>query len=322
MAEASPGRPFPTRLITTEDLDLKEIRRLVDHARELRRRHEQGQELPCQAGKCVVLWFTEPSTRTRLAFASALTKLGASFIDLEPAASSMAKGESMVETARTLNALGMAGVVMRTGHPDGPRLVAEHFGGMVINAGAGSFAHPTQALADLAAVAEKREVWQGGLRMLVVGDIVRSRVARSTVRLWTRLGHQVTLAAPSGGLPQSWLKSPPALVEVTTSLPELGQFDLVMMLRTQREREGIPFPSPREFARHFGLTRGRAAMLKEDALILHPGPYEPGVEIDPEVARTERSLIQSQVEWGVWVRAALMDLMLSSPGGEEGETGG
>ncbi len=322
MAEASPGRPFPKRLITTEDLDLEEIRRLIEYARDLRKRHEQGEGLPSQAGKCVVLWFTEPSTRTRLAFASALTKLSASFIDLEPTASSMAKGESIAETARTLDALGMAGVVMRTGHPDGPGLVAEHFGGVVINAGAGTFAHPTQALADLAAVAEKQEVWQGGLRMLVVGDIVRSRVARSTVRLWTRLGHRVTLAGPLGGLPQSWLKSPPALVEVTTSLPELGQFDLVMMLRTQREREGIPFPSPGEFARHFGLTRERATMLKGDALILHPGPYEPGVEIDPEVARSQRSLIQSQVEWGVWVRTALLDLMLSSASEQGGEAGG
>lgn len=273
-----------------------------------------GPKPPEQAlrGKVVVNLFYEPSTRTRTSFEIAAKGLGADVINITASASSVVKGESLKDTARTLEALGAAVVVIRHPHSGAPHFVARHVRAGVVNAGDGAHEHPTQALLDAVTMRSLRgDV--AGKEVLIVGDILHSRVARSNALALTRLGARVTLVGPPALLPPRELA--PGTRMSTRLDEELPRADIVYMLRIQRERQGAgAFPSLQEYRRLFGLTRDRLALLKDDALIMHPGPANVGVEVDGETVRDPRYAALDQVRTGVVVRATVLSLLAGGNG--------
>jgi aspartate carbamoyltransferase catalytic subunit len=283
-------------------------------------------KVPALRGRSVTILFYEASTRTRVSFEVAAKNLSADVVNITASASSVTKGESLVDTIRTVEALGAQMLVMRHGRSGAPYLAAEHFSGSVLNGGDGWHAHPTQALLDLYTMRERLPAGSvAGRKVVILGDILHSRVARSNV--WT-------LTAGGADL---WLCGPPTLVRgfeawaargaaagrrftVTTDVDAaLRDADVVMALRIQRERmsSGL-LPSLREYAARYGLTRERLALAKPDALVMHPGPMNEGVEIAADVATHERSVILDQVTNGVAVRMALLYLLAGTlpPTGE------
>lgn len=266
------------------------------------------------AGRTVATAFFEDSTRTRLSFTQAAELLGARVLDLAAASSSLNKGESLTDTVRTLSAIGAHAVVMRTRHSGAPAAVATCVPGVcVINAGDGRHEHPTQALGDALTLAEALDRPSfdfAGLRIAIVGDLNASRVARSNIALLSALGAEVVCTGPSA-LVSPWLEAL-GCVCVPTIDDALRGVHGVMMLRIQFERYGSarPIASPREYRAHFGLTVARARAIGPSAVVLHPGPTNRGVEIDPVVADGledgPRSLIAQQVANGVRARMAVL----------------
>ena len=264
----------------------------------------------------VTILFQEASTRTRVSFEVAAQNLGARVVSVTAASSSISKGESLVDTVRTLRALGADVLVLRHARSGAPYLAAEHFGGHVVNAGDGWHAHPTQALLDLYTLA--RHFGDRGLRdrkVTIVGDILHSRVARSNVWTLTAAGADLWLCGPATLLRgfDRWASALPAerRVTVTTDLDEaLRDADAVMALRLQQERQqsGL-LPSLREYTARYGITAERLAAAQPDAVVLHPGPMNEGVEIAPDVATSARSLVEAQVRNGVPVRMAVLSLV-------------
>src|SRR3954462_4027857 len=273
-------------------------------------------KLPTLRGKTVVNLFFEDSTRTPTSFEVAANRLSADVINFSAKGSSVSKGESLKDTALTLEAMGADGVVIRHSASGAPQRLSTWIRGSVLNAGDGTHEHPTQALLD-AFTMRQRLGRLDGLRVAIVGDVLHSRVARSNVLLISTLGASVTLVAPPTLLPvgvEAW----PA--EVSYDLDAvLPKCDVVMMLRVQRERMGAAyFPSAREYARRYGLDTRRVTNLKDDAIVMPPGPMVRGMEIAPEVADGIRSTIQEQVANGVSVRMAVLYLLL---GGAESAIG-
>jgi aspartate carbamoyltransferase catalytic subunit len=268
-------------------------------------------KLPTLRGRTVVNLFFEDSTRTRTSFEVAAKRLSADVINFSAKGSSVSKGESLKDTALTLEAMGADGVIVRHSASGAPHRLATWIRGSVINAGDGTHEHPTQALLD-AYTMRSRLGRVEGLNVAIVGDVLHSRVARSNVLLLDTLGAQTTLVAPPTLLPvgvESW----PALIsyDLDSVLPKC---DVVMMLRVQRERMGAAFfPSAREYSRRYGLDAVRMAALPDDAIVMHPGPMNRGVEIAAEVADSVRSTIVEQVANGISVRMAVLYLLL---GGE------
>ena len=270
-------------------------------------------------GRRVTLLFYEPSTRTRVSFEAAARRLGAEVVNVAVASSSVTKGESLLDTMRTLEALGAGFLVVRHARSGAPYSVARLFGGHVVNAGDGWHAHPTQALTDLYTLrARLPEGRLRGTKVTIVGDILHSRVARSNIWSLTTCGADVWLCGPSPLLRgfERWADAlrPHRRVTVTSDLrAALRGADAVMALRLQREREteGL-LPSGREYARRYGLTEERLALASPHALVLHPGPMNEGVEIAPEVAAGPRSVITEQVANGVPVRMAVLALLAGS----------
>jgi aspartate carbamoyltransferase catalytic subunit len=265
-------------------------------------------KLPTLRGRTVVNLFYEDSTRTRISFEAAAKRLSADVINFSAKGSSVSKGESLKDTALTLQAMGADGVVIRHSESGAPHRLANWVEGSVINAGDGTHEHPTQALLD-AYTMRSRHGRIEGLKVAIVGDVLHSRVARSNVSLLHTLGAHVTLVAPPTLLPvgvSDW----PADVsyDLDATLPGV---DVVMMLRVQRERMGDSyFPSEREYARRYGLDADRMRALPSHAIVMHPGPMNRGMEIAPEVADSARSTIVEQVANGVSVRMAVLYLML------------
>ena len=266
-------------------------------------------KLPTLRGRTVVNLFFEDSTRTRISFELAAKRLSADVVTFSAKGSSMSKGESLKDTALTLEAMGADAVVVRHSMSGAPHRLAGWLRGSVVNAGDGTHEHPTQALLD-AYTMRRRLGRLDGLRVSVVGDVLHSRVARSNVLLLATLGAEVTLVAPPTLLPvgvEAW----PAQVsyDLDASLPKA---DVVMMLRVQRERMGQAyFPSEREYSRRYGLDRHRMGLLPDDAIVMHPGPMNRGMEIAAEVADDpRRSTIVEQVSNGVSVRMAVLYLLL------------
>jgi len=259
-------------------------------------------------GRTIILLFFETSTRTRTSFELAGKRLGADVINISVAASAIKKGETLIDTAMTLNAMHPDILVVRHSDAGAVTLLANHVNCGVINAGDGSHEHPTQALLDaLTITRHKGRV--AGLRVAICGDVMHSRVARSNILLLTAMGAQVRLVAPPTLLPVAIDRMG---VEVFTDMASgLEGCDIIMMLRLQQERmQGTFVPSTREYFRFFGLDREKLACAKPDALILHPGPMNRGVEIDSEVADDiTRSAILEQVELGVAVRQACLELL-------------
>jgi aspartate carbamoyltransferase catalytic subunit len=268
-------------------------------------------KLPTLRGKTVVNLFFEDSTRTRTSFEVAAKRLSADVINFSAKGSSVSKGESLKDTALTLEAMGSDGVVVRHSASGAPHRLSQWIRGSVINAGDGTHEHPTQALLD-AFTMRQRLGRVDGLRVAIVGDVLHSRVARSNVLLLATLGASVTLIAPPTLLPvgvEAW----PAEVGYDLDA-ELPKCDVVMMLRVQRERMNAAFfPTMREYSRRYGLDGDRMAMLPESAIVMHPGPMVRGMEIASDVADSLRSTIVEQVANGVSVRMAVLYLLLGGP---------
>ncbi len=275
-------------------------------------------KVPALRGKTVVNVFYEASTRTRVSFELAAKNLGADVVSVAASTSSVTKGESLLDTVRTLRALGADLVVIRHSEAGAPYLVARHVDAHVINAGDGWHAHPTQALLDLFTIRE-RLGRIAGLKIVILGDILHSRVARSNAWGLARMGARVVFCGPPTLMPPGTGErygGSPWQVEVELDpAVALDGADVVMALRLQRERQtGGLLPSLREYSRVYGLNRDRLALAKPGALIMHPGPMNEGVEIEPDVAHSLESAIEQQVTNGVAVRMALLYLLF---GGEQ-----
>lgn len=332
---SAPPRPFPHRhLLGMADLRAGDIRQVLDLAEtflEVSRRPIK--KVPTLRGKTVINLFLEPSTRTRTSFEIAAKRLSADAVNISGSTSSTVKGETLIDTARNLQAMAPDVVVLRHGASGGPALIARHIDAAVVNAGDGMHEHPTQALLDLLTIRRARfpggrpadapdDAELAGVRVAIVGDIGHSRVARSTLVGLTALGAEVHLIAPRTLMPPGIeaLAVPPGRALCHHQIDEvLPQMDVVMMLRIQMERQGPSgapglFPTLREYSRSYGLGLSRAARLKPGAVIMHPGPINRGVEIDPAVADGPRSLILEQVTNGVAVRMAILYLLA---GGQE-----
>ncbi|EFO79611.1 aspartate carbamoyltransferase [Oscillochloris trichoides DG-6] len=286
--------------------EIEEILVTTDSMKEVLSR--EIKQVPALRGRTVVNMFFEESTRTRISFELAARALSANIVNFTARGSSVEKGESLIDTVRTLQALGADMVVIRHSQSGAPYLVAQHFHGSVINAGDGRHAHPSQALLDLFTIRE-RLGQLCDLKVVIVGDILHSRVARSDIWGLTRMGAQVTLCAPPTLLGPShyWLATWPN-IQISHHLDTaLEGADVVMALRIQKERmQGGLLPSLREYSRHYGLTPERLARLGQHTLIMHPGPMNEGVEISPEAATAPNSVIEAQVTNGVAVRMALL----------------
>ena len=276
--------------------------------------HRDIKKVPTLRGKTVIILFYEPSTRTRVSFEQAGKILSADVINVSSGGSSAQKGESLYNTALTLQAMNADVIVIRHPHSGAPHFLARHIDSIVINAGDGSHAHPTQALLDLYTIRAHLGSLEG-LKVVIVGDILYSRVARSNLWGLTKMGAQVVLCAPPTLMPLDLLSEyrsaaghPFASVQVEPSVERaLEGADVVMTLRLQLERQHAGhLPTLREYSRTFGITPGRLELAKPNALVMHPGPMNEGIEIDPEVAHGVRSVIEEQVTNGVAVRMALL----------------
>lgn len=292
-------------LLTTEGLDRSEIESLLDLAvgfSEVLARDIP--KVPSLRGLTVATLFFEPSTRTRLSFERAAKALSADVMSFTPSTSSLTKGESLKDTALTIQAMGADIIVVRHAATGAPWRVAEWVDCPVINGGDGSHQHPTQALLD-ALTLHQRFGKLDGLRVGIVGDIRHSRVARSNIHCLSALGATVTLIAPPTLLPLDLSGWP---CQVTHDLDEaLEHLDVVYLLRIQMERGGATvFPSLPEYVGRYGLTRARFDRLHPEAVVMHPGPMNRGVEIAPDVADDERSLVLEQVTAGIAVRMAVL----------------
>ena len=297
-------------LLSAADLTLEDATLVLDTATELAQLTERAtvKKLPTLRGRTVVNLFFEDSTRTRTSFELAAKRLSADVINFSAKGSSVSKGETLKDTALTLEAMGSDAVVVRHSWSGAPVNLSRFIRGSVINAGDGTHEHPTQALLD-AYTMRQRLGRVEGLRVTIVGDILHSRVARSNVLLLSTLGAEVTLVAPPTLLPTGVDAWPCAVsYDLDAVLPKS---DVVMMLRVQRERMGAAyFPSTREYSRRYGLDVRRAQALSDEAIVMHPGPMVRGMEIAAEVADGLRSTIVDQVANGVSVRMAVLYLLL------------
>ena len=301
-------------LISAADLSRADALLILDTAEELAQLADRPiKKLPTLRGRTVVNLFYEDSTRTRISFEAAAKRLSADVINFSAKGSSVAKGESLKDTALTLEAMGADAVVIRHPASGAAHRLAEWVQGSVLNAGDGTHEHPTQALLDAFTIRRRLMGGRGagldGLRVTIVGDVLHSRVARSNVLLLSTLGAEVTLAAPPTLLPLAVGSWPCAVSYDLDS--ELPKSDVVMMLRVQQERMNAAFfPSVREYSRRYGLDTARMARLPDHAIVMHPGPMNRGVEIAAEVADSSRSTIVEQVANGVTTRMAVLYLLL------------
>jgi len=302
-------------LLSAADLDAKEAMRVLDTAAELATLTDRSvKKLPTLRGRTVVNLFFEDSTRTRISFEIAAKRLSADVINFAAKGSSVSKGESLKDTALTLEAMGADAVVIRHPASGAPHRLANAgwIHGSVVNAGDGTHEHPTQALLDAYTLRERLRQGSGdldGLRVTIVGDVLHSRVARSNVLLLSTLGADVTLVAPPTLLPTGVETWPCTFTyDIDSVLPTS---DAVMLLRVQGERmQAAYFPSSREYSRRYGLDRDRMGRLPEHAIVMHPGPMNRGMEISADVADDDRSVMVDQVTNGVSVRMAVLYLML------------
>jgi aspartate carbamoyltransferase catalytic subunit len=305
-------------LLSAADLSRDDATLILDTAAELARIADRPiKKLPTLRGRTIVNLFYEDSTRTRTSFEAAAKRLSADVINFSAKGSSVSKGESLKDTALTLEAMGADGVVIRHEASGAPHRLSGWIKGSVVNAGDGTHEHPTQALLD--AFTMRRHLGSlDGRRVAIVGDVLHSRVARSNVLLLKTLGADVTVVAPPTLLPVGIENWPCGFsYDLDAVLPKA---DVVMMLRVQRERmKSSFFPNAREYSRRYGLDAARMAMLPEQTIVMHPGPMNRGMEIAAEVADSERSVIVEQVANGVSVRMAVLYLLL---GGSASAIGG
>ncbi len=295
-------------ILDMESLSVDEINMILDTADRMKEISQRPiKKVPTLRGKTVVLFFYEPSTRTRTSFDIAAKRLSADSLSISASSSSMVKGETLMDTARNLEAMKPDVIVIRHSSAGAPHMLARMLKPSIINAGDGAHAHPTQALLDLMTVRENKGELRG-LRIAIIGDISHSRVARSNCVGFTKMGAHVVLAGPPTMIP----KGIEAFGVSVAPRVEDAVFDadVIMMLRIQKERqERFLFPTEREYSKVYGLTKEKMKQAKDDVLIMHPGPMNRGVEIAVDVADGPYSIILDQVTNGVAVRMALLYLV-------------
>ncbi len=310
-----PGANGRRNVLDLDDFSRPEIEGLIQNTESMKEVLQRDiKKVPALRGKTVVTMFYEASTRTRVSFEQAGKILSADVINVSGGGTSVEKGESLYNTALTLQAMNADIIVIRHSHSGAPHFLARHLDAAVINAGDGAHAHPTQALLDLHTIWSRRGRVDG-LKVVIVGDILYSRVARSNLWGLTTMGAEVVLCAPPTLIPSDLLNGrasteehPFASVRIETDVERaLVGADVVMALRLQLERQRAGhLPTLREYSRRWGITARRMELARPDAIVMHPGPMNEGVEIDPEVAHGASSVIEEQVTNGVAVRMALL----------------
>ena len=294
-------------LVAIEDISAAEIYRVLDTASAFKQVGTRDiKKVPSLRGKTMVNFFVEPSTRTRTSFELAAFRLSADVVNISASTSSLTKGETLKDTARNLEALHADIIVLRHSSAGAAKFLAERLSSSIINAGDGAHEHPTQALLDVFTIREKKGRVEG-LHVAIIGDILFSRVARSNIHALLKLGARVTLVGPSTLVPREFERMG---VTVTHRIDDiLEDVDVLNLLRIQHERQRQEyFPSLGEYTAFFGLTKERAARLKPDTIIMHPGPINRGVEIDSDIADSGQSVILDQVTNGLAVRMAVLYL--------------
>ena len=303
-------------LLSIEDLSVEEIEEILKNARSMKQILQRDiKKVPTLRGKSVINLFYENSTRTRTSFELAGKYMGADVVNINASSSSVTKGESMRDTARTLDNMAADVIVMRHNESGAHKILAESVKARVINAGDGRHEHPSQALLDTLTILERKESLKG-LKIAIIGDILHSRVARSDILIFNKLGADIWLCAPPTFMPS---QAAQLGAHVTYSLEEaLKDADVLIMLRIQLERQGSGFyPSIREYTNFYGLNTKNIKLAKEDCIIMHPGPVNRGIEISYEVAELPNALMSEQVHNGLAVRMALLYIM---GGGKASET--
>jgi len=307
-------------LLDIQSLDTEEITLICENARYFKDLFTRSvKTVPVLRGKTVCTLFYEPSTRTRISFELAAKRLSADMINVAVSTSSVVKGESLIDTVHTMEAMKADYIVMRHAASMAPHFLSKNINASVINAGDGFHAHPTQALLDAYSVLEKKGSLKG-LTIGIVGDLKHSRVARSDIEVFKRLGARVILCGPPTLVPDGFSIYD---VDITYNLDEiLPELDVINMLRLQLERQkGSHFPSLREYHRQFALTEGRLERCKSDIIVMHPGPINRGIEIDHQVADSSNSIINEQVTNGVAVRMSIFYLLAGGTPLEEMDRG-
>jgi aspartate carbamoyltransferase catalytic subunit len=295
-------------LLGLEDLSKEEILHILDTAATFSDVSTRSiKKVPALRGRVVVNLFFEDSTRTRVSFSLAASRLGADVVEFSAKVSSVSKGETLIDTARNIEAMGVDVIVIRHSAPGAPHYLARCVDVPIVNAGDGAHEHPTQALLDMFTIREIKGKIEG-LKVAIVGDIVHSRVARSNIWGLTKLGAEVTVVGPTTLVPKAIAKMG---VKISHNLDEvLGEVDVINMLRVQRERiTSNVFPSVEEYTNLFGLNGLRLSRARKDILVMHPGPINRGIEITSEVADGKNSAILRQVTNGLAIRMAVLFLV-------------
>ena len=307
-----------THIFGIEQLSVEDIAHILATARSFREISNRPiKKVPTLRGKTIVNLFFEPSTRTRLSFEIAAKRMSADTFNISASTSSATKGETLIDTARNIQAMNPDVIIVRHASSGAPQLIAKHIDASVINAGDGAHEHPSQGLLDMMTVIEHKGKIEG-LKVAIIGDIAHSRVAVSDIIGFTRMGAQVCLAGPQTFMPAEIDKLG---ASICGSVQEaVRDADVVMTLRIQLERQNDSLiPSLREYSRFYGVNRRLMELAKEDAIVMHPGPINRGVELNPDVADDRRSVILDQVTNGVAVRMALLYLVLGGGRGGEGQ---
>ena len=304
-------KPFRRRdLLGIRNLSAAEIKGILDTAENFREINTREiKKVPTLRGKTVINLFFENSTRTRTSFELAAKRLSADAVNISVSSSSVTKGETILDTALNLDAMQPDCIVVRHSSAGVPHQLAKVSKAAIVNAGDGANEHPTQALLDAMTIREhKKKI--NGLNVAIIGDIVHSRVARSNIHLLTKLGAKVKVAGPGTLVPADFQHLVEKDLEVCPHVEDaIRGADVVMILRIQRERQDSAyFPTLREYSIHYGLTNDRLNLARKDAIVLHPGPMNRGIEIASDVADSSRSLILDQVKYGVTVRMAVLYL--------------
>jgi len=309
-------------ILDINSLSKEEILMILDIAQGMKEISQRPiKKVPTLRGKTIILFFEEPSTRTKLSFDTAAKRLSADVISISKASSSIVKGETLIDTAKNLDAMNPDIIVMRHSSSGASHIIAKRVRASVINGGDGIHAHPSQALLDMMTVREKKGKIKG-LKIAIIGDIAHSRVARSDIRGFSKMGADVNIFAPETMMPME-VES----LGCTKALSVescIENADVVMMLRIQKERQSnILFPTEREYASLFGLNKERLSHAKKDVIVMHPGPVNRGVEIANDIADGKNSLILDQVTNGVALRMALFYLLAGGSGsGSSSGSGG
>jgi aspartate carbamoyltransferase catalytic subunit len=303
---------MPGGLLGIESLDRVEIEGILDRAKRFQPRQTDSKKSDQLRGRMIVNLFFEASTRTRTSFEIAAKRLGADAISITASASSVSKGESLVDTLNTLGAMHPDAIVMRHAASGAPHFLARYLVETpIINAGDGTHEHPTQALLDARTILDRRPTLEG-LRVAIIGDIAHSRVARSNMYLLSKFGAQIVLCGPASLLPPELAQLAPG-ISLTHKMEEaIRDADVIMMLRVQLERQHEAAFSANEYFQFYGLRLEHMSLAKPDAIVMHPGPINRGREISSEVADSQRSVILNQVENGIAVRMAVLERILGN----------